>query len=113
MLSTLVKESSKNLPLIIERNVPLADKNMFKTGGCAQFYCRPKTIEQCAQSIAYAHANNLALFVLGSGANILINDQGFQGLVIHPALDSIDIINTDALSSDVFVKAGSGLLLDQ
>lgn len=94
----------------IEKDVPLADKNTFGTGGNARFYCRPTTAEQFTQALQFARDKNLDIFVLGGGANILISDQGFDGLVIHPALQEIAIHNIDA--TNVLVKAGSGLSIE-
>ncbi len=69
----------------IQENVPLADKNYFGTGGNAKFYCTPTTADQFATALQFAADKQLEIFVLGGGANILISDQGFNGLVIHPA----------------------------
>ena len=94
----------------IQENVPLADKNTFRTGGHARFYCTPTTAQQFAQALQYAHDNNLEIFVLGGGANILISDQGFNGLVIHPALNTIETHDLD--ETNILVKAGAGTSID-
>jgi UDP-N-acetylmuramate dehydrogenase len=49
------------------------------------------------------------LFILGEGANILISDDGFNGLVIKPQLKSIEITSQDA--EHAWVKAGAGVSL--
>lgn len=69
----------------IHHNIPLADKNWFQTGGVATLYCRPHTAQEFQEAVAFAQANTCPIFVLGKGANILISDNGFDGLVIHPA----------------------------
>lgn len=102
--------------LVILENVPLADKNTFGTGGPAKFYCRPWNAQTFAQALAFAHEKNLAIFVLGGGANILISDEGFSGLVIHPALDQVEILpcinfNTND-ATEIFVKAGAGISIE-
>ncbi len=96
--------------LIIQENVPLADKNTFRTGGNARFYCTPTTAQQFAQALQFAANKNLEIFVLGGGANILVNDQGFSGLVIHPALTEIATHDLD--EANVLVKAGAGSSID-
>lgn len=102
--------------LVILENVPLADKNTFGTGGPAKFYCRPSSTQTFAQALTFAHEKNLAIFVLGSGANILISDEGFSGLVIHPALDQVEILpctNPDTNNTtEIFVKAGAGISIE-
>lgn len=92
----------------IDSNVPLADKNWFLTGGSAQFFCEPTNEQEFAQALEYAQSGNLAAFVLGHGANILISDQGFNGLVIRPKLESI-IINQDK----GVVTAGAGVSMPE
>ncbi|MDR3551357.1 MAG: UDP-N-acetylmuramate dehydrogenase, partial [Candidatus Babeliales bacterium] len=86
--------------------VPLADKNWFKTGGLAKYYVEPKTATQFAQALKWAQEQHLELFVLGQGANILISDDGFDGLVIRPQLIDTDITPIDDVH--VAVTAGSG-----
>jgi UDP-N-acetylmuramate dehydrogenase len=88
MQKTAVRAKT-HTPLLIQTNVPLADKNWFKTGGAARFYCEPTTTEQFQEAIMYATTHNLPIFMLGQGANILISDDGFDGLVIRPMLVNI------------------------
>jgi len=97
--------------LVIQENVSLADKNYFQTGGKARFYTEPTTNDSFAQALYFAQSNNVEVFVLGSGANILISDQGFQGLVIRPALKNIEIAELD--TTHVTVKAGAGTTIDE
>jgi len=91
---------------MILTDIPLHDKNWFKTGGCARFYCEPVTGQQFSDALQYAQKHALAVFILGQGANILINDDGFDGMVIKPCINTIDIISAN--DSHVLVKAGSG-----
>ena len=105
-----VQNQTQQLPFFIQENVPLADKNTFQTGGNARFYTEPTTIDSFAQALNFAHMHNLEIFVLGGGANVLISDEGFSGLVIRPALQSCEI--TDLDDTNVLVKAGAGLSID-
>ena len=75
---------------LIQQNVPLADKNWFNTGGNARFYTQPTTAQEFSDAVVFAKENNLKTFVLGKGANVLISDEGFDGLVIHPHVNSIE-----------------------
>lgn len=67
----------------ILKNIPLNDKNWFKTGGKSKYFCQPKNETDFQTALAFAKTNNLAVFVLGKGANILVNDNGFEGLTIN------------------------------
>lgn len=75
--------------MVIERNIPLADKNWFKTGGNAAHFCRPITVQDWQDALTYAHEHNLAITLLGQGANVVVSDEGVDGLVICPASGSI------------------------
>lgn len=76
---------------LIQQNVPLADKNWFRTGGPARYYCEPQSELEFQEALQFAHKQNLEIFVLGEGANILVSDEGFDGLVIRPRLDQITV----------------------
>ncbi len=95
-------------PLSILTNVPLADKNWFRTGGAAQFYGEPATAQEFISALDFAQKQNLPIFVLGQGANILISDDGFDGLVIRPALKELIIRDIDDQSA--LVTAGAGVI---
>ena len=68
----------------IQKNISLQSKNWFKTGGPARFYAEPQTEQDVASAIEFAQTHHLEIFILGEGANILISDEGFDGLVISP-----------------------------
>lgn len=94
-------------PTLITRNVPLADKNWFKTGGTAHYYAQPTNAQEFAQAVAFALHEGLPLFILGEGANILISDAGYPGLVIRPLLKEIHSATSE--SDTVLVTAGAGV----
>lgn len=84
------------LPSFINTNVSLKDKNWFATGGAARYFSQPTTAQEFQESIVFAEQRKVPIFVLGQGANILISDEGFDGLVIRPQLKGIEIIREDA-----------------
>jgi UDP-N-acetylmuramate dehydrogenase len=93
----------------ITTNVSLREKNWFKTGGSAQYYCEPTTTIEFQYALHFAAKNNLEIFVLGEGANILVSDNGFDGLVIHPQLKDFFVTTT---YQECFVTAGAGTTLE-
>lgn len=111
MNTTQTETTPPIAPLLIQTNVPLADKNWFGTGGPAQLYCEPRTTTEFQEAILYAttHQSNHDIFILGQGANILISDAGFDGMVIRPQLTSIEIISMH--NAVVLVKAGAGVTM--
>lgn len=94
------------IPNLIQEHIPLHDKNWFQTGGKARYYAAPTTIEQFQQAVLWANTYALPIFILGSGANILISDEGFAGLVIHPQLQEITYTTHE---QQVILTAGAGV----
>ncbi len=93
----------------IQKNISLADKNWFCTGGCAEFYCEPHSAHDFAHAIIFAQKNNLSTTVLGLGANVLIADGGIPGLVIRP---QICTIQHKQEHDQVLVTAGAGVSIE-
>ena len=97
----------QQIPSFIQTNISLADKNWFKTGGSAHYFAQPKTAQEFADALAFAREQTIPIFVLGQGANILISDAGFAGLVIQPSIQ--DIVISQEIGSQVIVTMGAGL----
>ncbi len=85
--------------------ISLADKNWFRTGGPALFFAEPTNETEFQQALSYAQSLEMPFYVLGEGANILVSDEGFKGLVIRPHLkkikrlsysDTHDLVQADA-----------------
>jgi UDP-N-acetylmuramate dehydrogenase len=98
---------------LIHENIPLADKNWFKTGGPARYFCEPETASDFQQALAFAKEHFLELFFLGEGANILISDEGFNGLVIHPRSAPLVITDCPDDSAAALVTAPAGLSMNE
>ncbi len=73
----------------LQKNVPLAPLTTLKIGGNARFFVVAATEAQVAEAFEFAEKENLQLFVLGGGSNVLISDSGFDGLVLKIALKGI------------------------
>ena len=95
---------------LIQKQVSLCDKNWFKTGGPAEYYSEPVTIEQFEAALVWARAEGKPLTILGAGANILIADRGIPGLVMRPAHKAIALVHED--QDFAYVRAGAGCSMD-
>src|ERR1044072_9270069 len=62
---------------------PLAPYTTFKIGGPADLFFETETAGFLARAIQAARKHGVPYFVLGLGANVLIADKGFRGLVIR------------------------------
>jgi|SRR5690606_22463872 UDP-N-acetylmuramate dehydrogenase len=65
------------------RNVILAPYTTFKIGGPADLFYEARSADELARAILVCRELGLHHFLLGLGANILIGDGGFRGLVIR------------------------------
>ncbi|MGN6370233.1 MAG: UDP-N-acetylmuramate dehydrogenase [Phycisphaerae bacterium] len=54
----------------------------FGLGGPAKFYVTPSDVGQLQAIVARLRENEIPIFVLGSGANLLVHDAGVDGAVI-------------------------------
>jgi UDP-N-acetylmuramate dehydrogenase len=70
-------------PARLRRNTPLAPYTTFRIGGPADLLYDAETGDDLAEAIDAAEAAGVDWFVLGLGANILIGDGGYRGLVIR------------------------------
>ena len=67
----------------LRRNIPLAQYTTFRIGGPADLLLDAATADELANAILAARELGVPHFVLGLGANILVGDKGFRGLVIR------------------------------
>ena len=84
MMSNAVSALLEKSSLIAERlrtNVPLAPFTTFKIGGPADLLYDATSADDLANAVGAARAPGSPFFVLGLGANILVGDRGFRGLV--------------------------------
>lgn len=106
--------------LRVFENEPLAKYTYFKIGGPARIFFEAKNIEDLKLALTSAKNLQIPFIVLGGGANVLVSDKGFYGLVIKNRADGIKIaglkgaINKTGRSiKSAFVVANSGTLMNQ
>ncbi len=92
--------------LVIQEHISLADLTTFKIGGKARFYVRAASEEEVIEGLRFADQNDLKVFILGGGSNVLIADEGFDGLVLQIALRGVSI--STEKSGTVYVTAQAG-----
>jgi len=61
---------------------PLSAHTTYRIGGPADLFFEAETADELLQAVNLARQNGVPVFVLGLGANILVGDLGFRGLVI-------------------------------
>lgn len=89
----------------IEEHVLLAPHTTFGIGGPARYFTTVRSTVELQEALAFAKGKELAVFVLGGGSNVLMDDRGFDGLVIHVAIEGIDF---QIQGSQTMVLVGGG-----
>ncbi len=67
---------------IVETNYPLAQRTWYGLGGPADYFLGPKTVEQLKEAAQRCNENNIPIYAMGFGSNLLINDAGLRAAVI-------------------------------
>lgn len=87
-LNDIVGESSPRF-LFMETNITLKDKNTFRVGGLARYYSFINSRKELEETLLFAKKENLPVFVIGEGSNLLISDNVFEGVVIKLNLKEV------------------------
>ena len=85
----------------------LSKHTSFKIGGPAEIFAKPSSEEQVSKIINYCKKNEVPLFPLGKGSNLLVSDNGIDGVVIYFGNDFGKIKLVD--DETVYCEAGAGL----
>ena len=78
----------------------------FKIGGSADFLVTPRTVDQIQNLIITLKKENIPVFIMGNGSNLLVSDKGIRGVVIKLSKN----FSSFSISGDE-VTAQSGILL--
>ncbi|MCM2354444.1 MAG: UDP-N-acetylmuramate dehydrogenase [Pseudobdellovibrio sp.] len=70
------------MSLKISQNVNLAEYTSWLVGGNADNFCLPETLDDLKEAITFAKDKNLKITILGGGTNVLVSDDGIEGLTI-------------------------------
>lgn len=89
----------------LEEKVPLAPLTTIRIGGPARFFVRATTVDEVREALAWARDHDHRVFILGGGSNLLLPDDGFDGLVIHLALRGV-FVESEGEYAMVKVAAG-------
>ena len=66
----------------IREKSELKPLSRWQTGGPADYFCRPENPEELREALLWSEKNRQKVSVIGGGTNVLISDEGVEGLVI-------------------------------
>ena len=94
------------LECTVIKNAILSNYTTFKIGGPASLLVTPGNAEKTRAVLQLIRQMELPFFIIGNGSNILVSDNGFDGVVISSA--GLDYCKTD---DDGVINCGAGLRL--
>src|SRR5437763_14521943 len=74
----------------IQQNVPLAPLTTLGVGGNARFFVRTASARDVEEAVAFSREEDLPLFVLGGGSNVVGADQGWNGLALQVEIAGVE-----------------------
>ncbi len=94
------------LPGHLEENKNLAELAAYRIGGPARYFYTPQGASDILDILRMSEKEQLPLFILGSGSNLLISDLGFDGIVLWLGPTSKDLLKEVAivLESDTEIE---------
>ena len=94
---------------MFQSGVNLKHFSNYKIGGGAEYFFMAHDVQGLIGAVGAARKNNLPIFILGGGTNLLINDGGFKGLVLKPDIQQLEIKKLG--KEQMLVKVGAGVLV--
>ena len=78
----------------------------FRIGGPASVFVTPKSEKDLVTAIEICRSQGAPYFILGNGSNLLVSDQGYDGVVVHIGSDLRDI---SVEGTEITAKTGAML----
>lgn len=88
--------------ITIQENIPLANHTAFAIGGPARFFVNAQKQADIIEAYTWATENKHQIFFLGEGSNIIVNDNGYHGLVVKIETKGIELVTPET----IHVQAG-------
>ncbi|MCX5693056.1 MAG: UDP-N-acetylmuramate dehydrogenase [Candidatus Omnitrophica bacterium] len=67
---------------MLRYNEPLSRHTSFKIGGSAYCWAQPENPKGVLEAVSFAESKNKKFSVIGKGTNLLVKDEGFDGVII-------------------------------
>ncbi len=94
----------------IKKNVNMKNYNTFKIDFTAKYFCSPKNKKELKKVLSFSKKNNLKIFILGNGSNVLFKEKYFDGIIIClKKINKIKIKKKNKKNIFVFAECGTNL----
>lgn len=88
----------------IQRNIPLAPYTTLGIGGPARYFIEVRSEDELREALKWAKEKNVEYLVIAGGSNLLISDEGYNGLIIKISFSGVKYVG-----KEIVVKAGTPL----
>ena len=75
----------------VKLNEYMSKHTSFKIGGTADFFVEATSIREICLLQEFTSKNNIPMFIIGNGSNILVADKGIRGIVVKINLNNVKI----------------------
>ncbi len=99
-----LNEALAGVDVPLERDVPLGPLTWYGVGGKAALLARPRDEAQLAALVQRCRSADVPVYVLGSGANLLVSDVGVDAVVVRLDAEPFVTMRVDGTA----VTAGGG-----
>lgn len=89
----------------IHTNIPLKNYTTMRLGGPARFMTEVRTPQEVAEVCRNAKSQNLRIFILGGGSNVIVPDSGFDGIVVRNRIPGFEVVDEPGRAT---IKIGAG-----
>lgn len=90
----------------IHTNIPLKNYTTMRLGGNARFMTDVHNNDEVAEVCRNARSQNLPIFILGGGSNVIVHDEGFNGIVIRNRISGFEVVADEP--GRTILKVGAG-----
>ena len=97
----------EGLEEIVRTDRPLSEHTWFQIGGPAKYFIEPRSVEELTNVVERCRDSEIPMYVLGSGANLLVNDSGVNAAVIH--LGSEHFTEVKRIEGGIRANAGADM----
>ena len=105
MDTTAIEKALSEMHIIFRKKESMAEHTTFKIGGPADFICEPDSVSSLKDLLAFCRKNSVPYFVLGNGSNLLVSDNGIEGIVISlKRFENVTLENAFDIRCDAGVR---------
>lgn len=90
----------------VHTDIPLKNFTTMRLGGNARFMTEVRSENELIEVYKNAKSQNLPIFILGGGSNVVARDEGFGGIVVRIRIPGFEVITDDLHSTTIKLGAG-------